>query len=672
MPGTPDSVDEALDYFCIAKSIKGHHIPDYVGFTAWMVDRAEAAKLAAQLPIHAMSFHDPAVLLHLQVVDAARAVGIDVTEDEALPNPGRFARSDGKRSKVRRLNRGKLLLSYLRELPPRTRASYAESLRNSGRSVNPTTIPRNASQHQHREAFFEAIRTGDGHLAFKMIGRLRDEDHDSGELDFLEATAYFHANRLSDAVSHAQAVPKTGPDWPRAFMLALEALAFQGNLEAISEQIRAESDFRLPQFFIPYICQVAVENSATPDLALRQAQTLINDKVDPSLPLPGVFHMWNRHTCQVAVRFIEHKQAFDLRRAAIGQLDSESEPAAFLAAEDLRVRQIACALSLDIDLFPQLLQSQSDEASPFIVRRLINPGSSTHEEYIQALVTQWRIGDHSDFLANVLSGLAPLLEMSRNDAWEVICWAYQEAMVLNLRPEAELLRSKLRASPTMARRLAEAERMSTNNRLIRQLSPMGRFALSSTNWDFAQAEASEDIWRDAGMLSLGFFRVLELEFNERLIRPMLPTFDPDAFDVELAKLKGAELTKSAKKAIAVWDRMLVALRTAKKKRRGLELGALELLLAKTREAYGFDGSLKSSLRFAVCAQLSSAGIEALSSGELAELIDTEKREMYRNPAAHTRYVDLSTARACKVYVEDALARLIEYTAKGTYESQEVH
>ena len=37
------------------------------------------------------------------------------------------------------------------------------------------------------------------------------------------------------------------------------------------------------------------------------------------------------------------------------------------------------------------------------------------------------------------------------------------------------------------------------------------------------------------------------------------------------------------------------------------------------------------------------GIEALSNGELLDVISDDKREKYRNPPAHTRYLPFSTA-----------------------------
>lgn len=84
---------------------------------------------------------------------------------------------------------------------------------------------------EHREAFFHAVASGDGHLAFKMVGRLRDEEHDPGELAFLEATASFHSNRFDEAIKHAREVPQDAIDCNRLaprFYAAVRVSCLQG------------------------------------------------------------------------------------------------------------------------------------------------------------------------------------------------------------------------------------------------------------------------------------------------------------------------------------------------------------------------------------------------------------------------------------------------------------
>ena len=189
-----------------------------------------------------------------ELTRAAKAAGIEITRDAATPDPKRFAKWDDKQSKLKQLNKSKLLLSYLRHSPPRWRELL---LTLSKADLSADSLPRTSSQSEHRAAFFHAVAKGDDLTAFKMVGGLREEAHDEGEVAFLEATASFHSNRFEEAIRHAREVPKDAIDWPRAFMLLLESHAYLGDFSSIATEISAHPDFIFPEYFSRYVCQVA-------------------------------------------------------------------------------------------------------------------------------------------------------------------------------------------------------------------------------------------------------------------------------------------------------------------------------------------------------------------------------------------------------------------------------
>jgi hypothetical protein len=259
-----------------------------------------------------------------ELVMAAQAAGIEITAERAVPDPNRFGKPDGKDLDIKLFNRGKLLLHYLREIPPRKREMLA-MMAKAADPVSPVT--QNSSQLQHREAFFRAVAAGDEHSAFKMIGHLKEEEHDTGELEFLEATAWFHSNRFEQAIQYAQRVPRDAIDWARAFMLLLESLALQGDIEALTDRIESEPTFVFPDFFIRYLCQVAIENSPAPEQAFHWATIIITGKERPAEPGSGAFYMWNRFSCQLAVRCIEQQRELALCGLAVEQAGgAASEP----------------------------------------------------------------------------------------------------------------------------------------------------------------------------------------------------------------------------------------------------------------------------------------------------------------------------------------------------------
>jgi hypothetical protein len=198
--GTPTTVEEALDRFWKCKGIPGN-VPDYYGFTSWVSEKMEAGR-SAPVPLHMQTEVAPEIRLIGELVRAAENAGIEFTPGGAVPQRDKFGRSDGRRPRLKSFNRAKLLLSFFIKLPERQRHlhfSISRAWQNIGDDMN---VRQDSSQFEHRVAFFDAVKVGDGHLAFKMLGRLREEEHDPGELEFLEATAYFQQNRLSEAIQH--------------------------------------------------------------------------------------------------------------------------------------------------------------------------------------------------------------------------------------------------------------------------------------------------------------------------------------------------------------------------------------------------------------------------------------------------------------------------------------
>src|SRR5262249_35603141 len=114
----PSSVEEALDVYWVDKSTAGH-VPNYAGFLDWITREFEALRSGVPLPLRAgqASF----TRLPRELLDAAKAGGVQIAPEGATPHPSHFAKWDGKQSKLKRLNKSKLLLSYFAHTSQRWR-----------------------------------------------------------------------------------------------------------------------------------------------------------------------------------------------------------------------------------------------------------------------------------------------------------------------------------------------------------------------------------------------------------------------------------------------------------------------------------------------------------------------------------------------------------------------
>jgi hypothetical protein len=188
-------------------------------------------------------------------------------------------------------------------------------------------------------------------------------------------------------------------------------------------------------------------------------------------------------------------------------------------------------------------------------------------------------------------------------------------------------------------------------RIAATLGPMAAMCYCNVVADLEDALDENRCWLDAGLLSLGFFRILELELNRRLIAPAILSIDESA----LAKAV-SELDEKVKKNWQVVIRGITDVRSGRLN--GLELGPLEILLNRLRRlGEACDQQLRATLRTAMNSHLSEEGRQALDRGGFGDLIGLTQRERFRNPAAHTRHVSLHQARDCREHVEEALISL---------------
>jgi len=179
----------------------------------------------------------------------------------------------------------------------------------------------------------------------------------------------------------------------------------------------------------------------------------------------------------------------------------------------------------------------------------MNFAEAEPSDFLQALVTQWRIGDREAFLENVLRNLKFISALSISDSLQVLGWAYQEAVIGKRDKDIDTLRAALANSDHGPEKLSSLRADIEVSRIEKNLSPMGIMALRSANWDLLNAEKDARSWRDAGMISLGFFRILELEFNYKVLMPAVKTVDFEAFEKILNSLQATRTAKQHEKQL---------------------------------------------------------------------------------------------------------------------------
>lgn len=189
-----------------------------------------------------------------------------------------------------------------------------------------------------------------------------------------------------------------------------------------------------------------------------------------------------------------------------------------------------------------------------------------------------------------------------------------------------------------------------------KMSRKGHDALVNAEYAFQKTREGNYGIKDASGLSLLFFRVLEIEYNEKFINVFVKS-------VDIQKLKDSAFNntyydrknKKDSPLIKCWDKDISSIEKIKSEPDlTMEIGIARTLLA---HIVNRDDSCSRLLFDCAWNNLSPAGQQALLSSRMIDVIGSEKVDKFRNPGAHTGYVPYSVACECREYVNALISEM---------------
>ena len=675
-----NELTEALTRFGHAQSTPYYTGPDYAGFLAWagswLPDASTTASIGpAYRIISSKQGEIVARYQALATVTKERSVPLQTIND----SQPQFDVANGPPGwELQQYNEWTLLYRLFSGASTRFRELIRELQDPNPETNVPLTKLRSLSQFELRRLFFAAIHRGRERDALRILGALREDAHDPGEVDYLSALAGFFANEWEETIQFACRVQKDNPDYLNAQALLMEAFARRGDSKSLFALITASLDgdkeyTALSQFFIRYLAQCLVEDSENPEESFSEFVRFADS-------LPVVDPDWNdpyeseltHNSFRLATSNLERILERDSRDQALQQIEAtDVEPSEAYGEEDITLRdlQLTLALAIDVRFYIATTEGDFDSRTQTLIQRLMNPPrNAKFVDYMLALDAQWRLGSRDSYFQNILSAVDQLPHELPEQMWGLLLRGYQYGIASNA-PEVSMLEKHLENWERF-RELREAtQRDALVDHVCQRLTPMGRLSYGSAKIDLEQATARGETWKDAGMISLGFFRTLELELNDRLLKPALRNLGAERINKMLDQFIKLRIADSAhppqsnkrKKAVQVWERMhkpLVAL--AGGSSAGLDLGSTEFFLGKLTTASGDDADVKKVFRDAIREYLTERGFRALEDNQFVRLVNSEVRERFRNPPAHTRYLPLQTALECRQHVDKSLLCLNEW------------
>ena len=227
-------------------------------------------------------------------------------------------------------------------------------------------------------------------------------------------------------------------------------------------------------------------------------------------------------------------------------------------------------------------------------------------------------------------------------------------------PQLAKLRSYLdKYCPDFENRFADDV---TYHSVLGMITESGKLLYASAESSYRDARDSDYGWKDAGMLSLGFFRLVEVEMRQKLLVDVLGKNDPEIRQWLREVAECNKLDPQNPQIFTLGNEKADLFRTlvSMKKPEKLTMEGMEFcfcLLSDKAVVQPQWQAYQDSLRRKLYAVLTPEGVQAARDNRFSQAISTELRETFRNPPAHARYLPIEKAGECRDYVNNLIKTL---------------
>lgn len=497
-------------------------------------------------------------------------------------------------------------------------------------------------------------------MALKLIGSLlvKKNELDEGESYYLEGISHYINHEYSEACYYLDKVVLGNCDFNSAFSLKLECCALMGERDKLQAYIHDNLSIVYDRWLLTYMFMTLAFETDNPAVELPEEIKML-DHYSPSFKSRAI---------RLAARALT--EGFELKENAL-LIRSVSEDSSIFEEDTKKLKRLNNVLSLfvledDSAPFKDCLSSDSLNADSFdrvktentdkIYEMLLNqnPEDFDMENFRAVASIALRLKGSDAFIDLITGHLAELKKEltdgnSSTDAMEFLRMAYVESTVQgNTIPElAELVKDTS----------DEISDDINTKQIIRKLSPMGKLAFQSAEKMLHMAEKIDFTMYDAGMLGLEYYRIIELEINQRIIFPMIKDFWIEAMTGKKNSMDD-EAWKTFVKSWKFYNNKFEAIAQSNYTGKSLMLGEIYkfFLLIRTKCEEN-DSFAVEAVTFMKEKLFTEKGVNKYNEGFFEEITGEIKRNRYRNPPAHTKYLSFKIAEECRDVVKETLLTL---------------
>ena len=522
--------------------------------------------------------------------------------------------------------------------------------------------------------FYTACGMRNSRMALKLLGDIRRISPE--EAQYLEAFIDYYDEQYEDALHYIKRIEVGSTYYDKALLLELECLSMMGDEKAFLELI--DDKEKAPVFtfdYIRYCSQLLIMNSEKLENSIFEI--VDNNKKKYQQTCDRYYRDKTRRRGfqalvdgVVVLREYGWKTTLDeklpLKEEDIIQLDKFNDVAQFLLPGSVFFYTgnnkeaitygsdiITIAANISIMVRDKYVGS-SNSKGPSID----NP---RFEDQLFAFECMYEMGLYRAFYTQVnynLDWLKSLITVP--EVKSLLQKAYVEALALGIDNEDfNAIASELQD---------DNKEIITNSRMRNILPYFAWRAYEAAEWGYKKSKEEPYGWKDAGMISLSYFRIIEMIINEWFINPLAKemgekierTFESHKKDVD---------DKAANNYSRKWGTIVKNLRdkNCNDDADNLMLGPIEHFFKAIGRNYKEKEPVAMLIKGFYKDYLAKEAYEAaINKHGVEQIIKKSIRDKFRNPPAHCKYLPYETACECREYVNDSIETLFLWTHDESY------
>ena len=566
----------------------------------------------------------------------------------------------------------KLLLSYLTKTNDRQLSVYFD-IAQDYKEENLDENIKELDLHQVRHRFMMAIQKNMKITAFKLLGRMKELD--DGEDYYFEALAHFKNKDYQDVLRFVDKINKNEIDYKDGLALKLDTLAIMGDVDNYEKCILENSDIKYDRQQTKHHYMTMITNKKGDFDKVRESSVRIlgNRELYNQNDNPIIYSDTKLLSLQIIKELLEiydelSTSSVDLQNLTPGQfklLDivgrNDLALDMFLAQDKITFAP-NMAYCINSDSYEEYKENYAQVIYSYA---FANYGSDNdfnkqyHEYYdLKACKILYDILiqlDNKQVIKQLEEAVinSGVLTNSEDNAVALVKAIYLNQCVEgNVNPLIqEYIEKEVEES---------LDEEVVDNTILSKLSKNGIKMYRSAEWQYQKSKEEDYGWKDAGSLSLSFYRIFEVEYFDKLIRPLVEEIDLDQLNTIFINHKNSldDNTAFNKK----WSLNIKKINNIKNgKAKSMELGSLYYLLKNLGSEFDKDDPVAAYLKEILDSKLSDYGKVMLDAGELEEIINIDNNNKYRNPPAHTEYLSYDVALECREFFRNNILKIYKAT-----------